>query len=86
MRRYSEEGKRFAVNRNLSRFRLSHAWGSLQTLSGDNALLLRVESLNLLNHPQFAEPGSSLTGRNFGVISNTLNDGRTLTFTLRFQF
>ena len=32
VRRYSEEGKRFAVNRNLSRFRLSHAWGSLQTL------------------------------------------------------
>ena len=30
VRRYSEEGKRFAVNRNLSRFRLSHAWGSLQ--------------------------------------------------------
>ena len=29
MRRYSEEGKRFAVNRNLSRFRLSHAWASL---------------------------------------------------------
>ena len=29
VRRYSEEGKRFAVNRNLSRFRLSHAWGSL---------------------------------------------------------
>ncbi len=63
-------------------FGLSKRW----TLSGDNALLLRVESLNLLNHPQFAEPGSSLTGRNFGVISNTLNDGRTLTFTLRFQF
>ncbi len=31
MRRYSEEGKRFAVNGNLSRFRLSHAWGSLQS-------------------------------------------------------
>ena len=34
VRRYSEEGKRFAVNRNLSRFRLSHAWGSLQTVGG----------------------------------------------------
>ena len=32
VRRYSEEGKRFAVNGNLSRFRLSHAWGSLQPL------------------------------------------------------
>ena len=35
VRRYSEEGKRFAVNRNLSRFRLSHAWGSLHRKPGN---------------------------------------------------
>ncbi len=61
---------------------LSKRW----TLSGDKALLLRAEALNVFNHPQFAAPGSSLTGRNFGAINNTLNDGRTFNFTLRFAF
>ena len=43
VRRYSEEGKRFAVNRNLSRFRLSHAWGSLQMIP-DRSSSSRVRS------------------------------------------
>ncbi len=42
MRRYSEEGKRFAVNRNLSRFRLSHAWGSLHFTESKTIRHLRV--------------------------------------------
>ncbi|MDE0104305.1 MAG: hypothetical protein OXN89_18190 [Bryobacterales bacterium] len=52
----------------------------------DNTLLLRVESLNFTNHPQFAEPGASLAQGNFGKITNTLNDGRTFRFTLRLTF
>ena len=40
VRRYSEEGKRFAVNGNLSRFRLSHAWGSLQTAFSDSQTIV----------------------------------------------
>ena len=52
---------------------------------GDGSLLFRVESLNFTNHPQFAEPGFDLTGDNFGKITNTLNDGRTLRFTLRLS-
>lgn len=47
------------------------------TLTGEARLTLRAESINFLNTPQFAEPGFELTNPNFGVITNTLNDGRT---------
>ncbi len=60
---------------------LSKSWAL-----GDNTLLFRAESLNFTNHPQFEEPGSSLAQGNFGRITNTLNDGRTYRFTLRFTF
>lgn len=50
------------------------------------SLLLRAESLNLLNHPQFAEPDINLASRTFGAITNTLNDGRTFRFTLQAAF
>lgn len=50
------------------------------------SLLFRAESLNLLNHPQFAEPDINLASRTFGAITNTLNDGRGFRFTLRLSF
>ena len=49
-------------------------------------VLFRVESLNLLNHAQFAEPGESLSENNFAQITNTLNDGRAFQFTLQLRF
>lgn len=52
---------------------LSRRW----VLAGERSLLLRAESINFLNTPQFAEPGFELSNPNFGVITNTLNDGRT---------
>ena len=62
---------------------LSKRW----TISGDNALMFRAEAINMFNHPQFADPLSSLTaGDSFSLINNTLNDGRTFKFTLRFSF
>ena len=61
---------------------LSRRW----PLGGDASLIFRVESLNLLNHPQFAEPGFNLTSPNFGQITNTLNDGRAFKFTLQVDF
>ena len=61
---------------------LSKSW----PFGGDNTLLLRAESLNFTNHPQFPEPGAQLAQGNFGRITNTLNDGRTFRFTLRFTF
>ena len=39
------------------------------------------------NAPHYsAEPGNSLTDPNFGLISNTLNDGRTFRLRRRFTF
>ena len=52
----------------------------------DMALFLRAESINLTNTAQFAEPGRDLESSNFGKITNTLNDGRTFRFLLRFSF
>jgi hypothetical protein len=61
---------------------LSRNW----SLGGDNSLLLRAESINLFNTPQFAEPGRQLTTPDFGQITNTLNDGRTFRFRLEVGF
>lgn len=55
-------------------------------LQGRVRLLLRVESINLFNTPQFASPGYELSGRNFGRITNTLNDGRTFNLAARLAF
>ena len=61
---------------------LSRNW----PLGSDKTLTLRGESINLFNTPQFAEPGRALTSPDFGQITNTLNDGRTFRFLLRFAF
>jgi hypothetical protein len=47
---------------------------------------LRIESVNLLNTPQFAEPGLELALANFGQITNTLNDGRAFRMGLQFSW
>jgi len=79
---------------NLGRFTFRR--GSIRNLNGmvqgqwkvrrERTLLFRAEANNLTNTPQFAEPGSALTDPNFGVIINTLNDGRSLRFTLQYRF
>ena len=51
-----------------------------------SSLLVRAESLNMLNHPQFAEPDINLASRTFGAITNTLNDGRAFRFTVQVAF
>jgi hypothetical protein len=55
-------------------------------IGGERNLTFRAESVNLLNTPQFAEPGKELTAPSFGQITNTLNDGRTFQFLLRLRF
>lgn len=52
--------------------------------NGTRRMALRAESVNLLNTPQFADPGLELANANFGQITNTLNDGRTMRFQLQF--
>lgn len=53
-------------------------------IAGERSFLLRAESINFLNTPQFAEPGFELSNPSFGAITNTLNDGRT--FRVRAEF
>jgi len=55
-------------------------------LGRDRTIQLSAESINLSNTPQFAEPNRDLAAPSFGTITNTLNDGRTLRFSLRFGF
>lgn len=69
------KGRIANVNASLARrFRLGPEW----------SMELRAESINFFNTPQFAEPGKTLTSPNFGQINNTLNDGRTFRFQLKF--
>jgi hypothetical protein len=58
---------------------LARTWAFKQDLR----LTFRVESVNFFNTPQFAEPGFELANPNFGLITNTLNDGRTFRFGLQ---
>ncbi len=67
-------------------FNINLAISKEWALPGDTSLLFRAESLNLFNHPQFAEPGRELTSPNFGQITNTLNDGRAFKFGLELSF
>ena len=46
--------------------------------------LLRAETYNLTNHPQFDEPQRNYSSPSFGRITNTLNDGRVMQVSLRF--
>jgi hypothetical protein len=60
--------------------------GRTFAVGGDRKLLLRAESVNLFNTPQFAEPWRELSSPSFGAITNTLNDGRAFRFQLRLSF
>jgi hypothetical protein len=57
---------------------LSRAW----KIYNEARLSVRAESINLLNRPQFAEPGAVWGTPEFGFITNTLNEGRTFRFGL----
>jgi hypothetical protein len=61
---------------------ISRRW----TIQGERSLTFQADSLNLTNTPQFAAPGFSWPVDNFGQITNTLNDGRTVNLTLRLAF
>ncbi|MBI1791766.1 MAG: hypothetical protein HYR60_29930 [Acidobacteria bacterium] len=61
---------------------ISRTW----TVSAEKTVTLRAESVNFFNTPQFADPSNDLTSPSFGQITNTLNDGRTFQFQMRFRF
>lgn len=61
---------------------LARSWN----LPKETELTVRAESINFLNTPQFSTPGPRLTDPNFGVITNTLNEGRTFRFGVDLEF
>ena len=71
------KGKIANINTSLARrFAMGPEW----------SMELRAESINFFNTPQFAEPGRYLASPNFGQINNTLNDGRTYRFQIKFAW
>jgi hypothetical protein len=52
----------------------------------ESAVEIRAESINVFNTPQFAAPGASLANSDFGMITNTLNEGRIFRFVGSFEF
>jgi hypothetical protein len=73
-------------------FRKSRIWNVNAALSRswrlprDARMAFRAESVNLFNRAQFADPERNLSSKLFGRISNTLNVGRSLLFTLMLSF
>ncbi len=63
-------------------FSLSRRWA----VRGDSWIRFSADSVNFFNTPQFAEPGLRLSDPNFGAITNTLNEGRTMRFSLEAGF
>lgn len=55
-------------------------------IAAERRLTLRAESVNFTNTPQFADPNADWTNPAFGLITNTLNEGRSFSFTLQFRW
>lgn len=55
-------------------------------IAGERRLTLRAESVNFTNTPQFADPNTDWTNPAFGMITNTLNEGRSVSFTLQLRW
>lgn len=52
----------------------------------ERSLQFRAEFLNLFNHAQFAKPTVQYSSRTFAQITNTVNKGRQVQFSLRLNF
>ncbi len=66
----------------------SFAVGKMFRFAGgrERTLRFRAEFLNLLNHAQFIKPGVQVSIPTFGQITNTVNKGRQVQFSLRLNF
>ena len=59
---------------------------SFRVAGGDRSLDYRTEFINFFNTPQFDKPGTQLAVATFGKITNTVNKGRQVQFTLKLNF
>jgi hypothetical protein len=62
------------------------AFGRSFPLPAERSLDLRGEFINFFNTPQFDKPGVQLAVATFGNITNTVNKGRQVQFTLKLSF
>jgi hypothetical protein len=63
------------------------AFGRAFRLSGgERSLNFRTEFINFFNTPQFDKPGNYLSSATFGKITNTVNKGRQVQFTVKLNF
>jgi hypothetical protein len=59
---------------------------SFRLPGGERLLDFRTEFINFFNTPQFDKPGVQLALATFGKITNTVNKGRQVQFTLKLNF
>jgi hypothetical protein len=59
---------------------------SFRLPGGEHSLDFRSEFINFFNTPQFDKPGVQLAVATFGNITNTVNKGRQVQFTLKLNF
>jgi carboxypeptidase family protein/TonB-dependent receptor-like protein len=59
---------------------------SFRLPGGERSLDFRTEFINFFNTPQFDKPGVMLALATFGKITNTVNKGRQVQFTLKLNF
>ncbi len=59
---------------------------SFRLPGGERSLDFRTEFINFFNTPQFDKPGVQLALATFGKITNTVNKGRQVQFTLKLNF
>jgi hypothetical protein len=55
-------------------------------LREDAVLAFRMEFYNALNHPQFANPGTTLNTATFGVVTQPSVAPRLIQFALKYLF
>jgi hypothetical protein len=81
------------VGRGPGYYEIDTALEKRTTINESMALDFRVEAFNLLNHPIYGDPGTSVSSSDFGLVTSQLNDGATgvgssrrLQFMLRLDF
>jgi hypothetical protein len=85
-------GGRGNLGMNTFRKHGSHNWNvalarTFRLLGGaERSLQFRAELYNLLNQAQFDRPGNQLASDAFAKITNTVNKGRQIQFSLRMNF
>jgi hypothetical protein len=65
-------------------FSLGKSWGLPRLEQGK--LQLRMDAINVLNHPSFENPGNAIGSSSAGVVSGTAITGRIVQLSARFSF